>query len=89
MKAIFEMTKLKQRAQGTKNVSQTVSTRTWTFAENVLSPGREMTLSMATTAKKHKKIARKILMTLKLPRLSYIPSMISVLQKVNSISTNP
>ena len=55
MKAIFEMTKLKQRAQGTKNVSQTVSTRSWTLAENVLSPGREMTLSMATTAKNTKR----------------------------------
>ena len=38
MTAIFGLTKLKQRAQGTKNVSQTVSTRSWTLAENVFSP---------------------------------------------------
>ena len=59
MTAIFGLTKLKQRAQGTKNVSQTVSTRSWTLAENVFSPDDSF---IGNNWKKHKKIARKILM---------------------------
>lgn len=60
MTAIFGLTKLKQRAQGTKNVSQTVSTRSWTLAENVFSPDDSF---IGNNWKKHKKIARNILMT--------------------------
>ena len=57
---MYILAKLKQRAQGTKNVSQTVSTRSWTLAENVFSPDDSF---IGNNWKKHKKIARNILMT--------------------------